>query len=63
MIADLWEALSDAARAGDVAAARVAHEALGRLLGGPEDAAGGELVDLDERRSSCSTSQADPWRP
>jgi hypothetical protein len=38
----------DAALAGDLHAARVAHDALGRLLADP--AAGGDVVDLGGER-------------
>ena len=49
MVEELCLSIAAAARAGDLAAARVAHEALGRLL---EHVAGdaAEVVDLRSRR-------------
>jgi len=50
MIADLCQALAAAATDGDLAAARVAHEALGRLLGAEDHRDGAPVVDLASRR-------------
>jgi hypothetical protein len=55
MIGELCSSIAAAARAGDLPAARVAHEALGRLLGASAEEGegeGAEVVDLDERRRS-----------
>ena len=48
MIASLYDHAAALAQAGDIEAARVAHEAAGRLLAVPEPAAA--VVDLNERR-------------
>ncbi|MGD8609157.1 MAG: hypothetical protein PVH21_17795 [Myxococcales bacterium] len=48
LIAALYEHASVLAQAGDVAAARVAHEAAGKLLQVPEPAVA--VVDLNQRR-------------
>ena len=47
LIAALTSAIRDAAAAGDLAAARVAHDALGRLLSEP---GAGAIVDLNAER-------------
>jgi hypothetical protein len=46
-MAALTNAVRDAAAAGDLAAARVAHDALGRLLSEPR---AGAVVDLNAER-------------
>jgi len=48
LIAPLYEHASALAQAGDIEAARVAHEAAGKLLRVPDPAAA--VVDLNERR-------------
>jgi len=48
LLAALTNAVRDAAAAGDLAAARVAHEALGRLLTEPGSASA--VVDLNAER-------------
>lgn len=55
MIADLCESLAGAAADGDLAAARVAHEALGRLLGAEDHRDGAPVVDLASRRDRGSS--------
>jgi hypothetical protein len=50
LVAALTEAISAAMAAGDLHAARVAHEALGRLLE-PPDPAGTKVTDLREARA------------
>lgn len=53
MVGELCASLAAAARGGDLEAARVAHVALGRLLGATTGAGeGAEVVDLAERRGS-----------
>jgi hypothetical protein len=47
LIASLYEHASALAQAGDIEAARVAHEAAGRLL---QVAEVGSVIDLDRRR-------------
>ena len=47
MIASLYDHAAALAQAGDIAAARVAHEAAGRLL---QVAEVGSVIDLDRRR-------------
>ena len=42
----LSEAIADALEVGDVAAARIAHEALGRLLGPDAGDSGRDVVDI-----------------
>jgi hypothetical protein len=49
MIARLSAALAEALRVGDLGAARVAHDALGRLLEGDKGPA--EVVELATRRA------------
>lgn len=51
LVASLAEGLAAAFAAGDVEAARVAHEAIGRLLAMPQDH-GGTLVDLATERTA-----------
>jgi hypothetical protein len=48
MIAAMAASLLDAVEAGDLEAARIAHDAIGRLLG---DGADAEVVDLTGRRT------------
>jgi len=48
LIAALYDHASALAQAGDIEAARVAHEAAGRLLAVPEPA--NAVVDLNQRR-------------
>jgi hypothetical protein len=48
LIASLYEHAAALARTGDIEAARVAHEAAGRLLQAPEPAVA--VVDLNQRR-------------
>jgi len=48
LIASLYDHAAALAQAGDIAAARVAHEAAGRLLVVPEPA--NAVVDLNQRR-------------
>jgi len=48
LIAALYEHAAALAPAGDIEAARVAHEAAGRLLAAPEAATA--VVDLNQRR-------------
>lgn len=54
MISELSESMVRAVSAGDVAAARIAHEAIGRLLDAAASDADGDrrapVVDLAERR-------------
>lgn len=49
LLAALLDGVRDAAEVGDLAAARVAHEAAGRLLG-IEASDAGAVVDLDTER-------------
>lgn len=49
LLAELGQAIASATAAGDLEAARIAHEALARLLG-PPGAAGG-VVDLSAARA------------
>jgi hypothetical protein len=53
LITALYDHASALAQAGDVEAARVAHEAAGRLLVAPEPA--NAVVDLNLRRKPWST--------
>lgn len=46
----LADSIAELAAAGDVAAARIAHEALGRVLSVGEGDGGAEVIDLGERR-------------
>jgi hypothetical protein len=50
LVAALTETITTAAAAGDLHAARVAHEALGRLLAEPEPGAS-EVADLATERA------------
>lgn len=55
LIASLYDHASALAQAGDITAARVAHEAAGRLLQVPEV---GTVVDLNQRRTLTSEQQS-----
>ncbi|XYH94719.1 hypothetical protein ACMHYB_43900 [Sorangium sp. So ce1128] len=53
LLVQLGEGLAAAVAAGDVETARVAHEAIGRLLGGPtspQGEAAAEVLDLARER-------------
>lgn len=51
MVAAMATALLDAVEAGDLDAARIAHEAIGRLLREPAGLGGADVVDLTTKRT------------
>ncbi|WP_437587892.1 hypothetical protein [Sorangium sp. So ce1000] len=50
LLRQLAEGMTEALAAGDVEAARIAHETIGRLLGTPDADAGG-VIDLAAERT------------
>ncbi|WP_437627957.1 hypothetical protein [Sorangium sp. So ce1151] len=61
LLRHLAEGMREALAAGDVEAARIAHETIGRLLGAPAADAGG-VVDLAAERSRRGASPKTPSR-
>lgn len=55
MIADLYRHAAALAAAGDLEAAKVAHETVGKLLEGLAPADSADVVDLNKRRGSKGT--------